>query len=226
MPQERESMSVEQSFWEGVKSGNRKLVSDALVASLWLANARDSNGTPAVLVALYRHHRDIADLLVAMGAEMDLWIGAAIGDLNVIESWAENQPTSVDAISSDGFLPLCLAALFQQHQAVIALLCRNANPSLRSRSMDYLSPLDAAVLGGSVECLKPLLARGAPPNDRNRIGYSPLHLAAQYGRVEMVYPLLQKGASPQILDLKNQTPLQVAEAFGQRAFAQYLREAA
>lgn len=219
-------MSVEHSFWEGVTSGNRKLVADALVSSLWLANARDTNGTPAVLVALYRHHREIADLLIAMGAEMDIWIGAATGDLQVIESWAENEPTSVDALSTDGFLPLCLAALFSQHQAVVTLLGRGANPNLRSRSMDYLSPLDAAVLGGSVECVKPLLARGASPNDRNRIGYTPLHLAAQYGRVEMLYPLLQKGASSQILDARNLTPLQVAEANGRTEVAQYLRESA
>ena len=72
------------------------------------------------------------------------------------------------------------------------------------------SLMHAAVMADDVSTLRELLARGASPDDADRLGFTPLHLAAQQWSVHAAEALLDGGASVDPENEFGNTPLFIA----------------
>ncbi len=72
------------------------------------------------------------------------------------------------------------------------------------------TPLFAAVHSNRARMVKFLLANGAAPNARNKVGRTPLHIAGWYGCVEPLSMLLDSGADVDAVDNEGKTALHMA----------------
>ena len=99
----------------------------------------------------------------------------------------------------------------------------DANPNLvHQRDADGSTPLIAAVQAGHANALSLLLARGAPPDAPNRLGWAPLLIAAWRSPGPAVEMLLAAGANPNQTNDSGLTPLMATAYCGVTSAAQAL----
>lgn len=182
------------------------------------AEARDAQGLSPLVYALYRGQTEIADYLLSLGPDLDLFEAAAVGyrarvaELLDGESKRESAgaASSVDVRSPDGYTPLQLAAFFGRASTVRLLLERRADVSAVSDNAMTIQPLHAAVANRHAEIADLLLASGADPNARQQGGWTPLHAAAQNGDAALVKLLRERGADPNAANDAGKTPRDLA----------------
>jgi ankyrin repeat protein len=159
-----------------------------------LASARNEDGLPAVLAALYGHHAEIVDALLAARPELDVFEAAAVGDLERLRALLDADPSQADAYAPDGFFPLALAAFFGQAAAIALLLERGADVGATARNPMRVQALHSAVAGRNAEGARLLVEAGADPNVHQHGGWTPLQGAAAHGDRPIVDLLLAHGA--------------------------------
>src|SRR6185295_12817686 len=137
-------------------------------------NAKDNAGYNAILRAIQKGHKDIADLLV--------------GDPKL----------EVNAQGTNSSTVLISYVWREQEDTVRKLLERGANPKLTDADGD--TALHGAAQTGNVNLIQMLLAAGADPNARNKVGGTALMWTASYGREEAARVLLAKGADASLKD--------------------------
>jgi uncharacterized protein len=172
------------------------------VASLARENAavgkeRDENGVSALMLALYRGRRDLGDLLLEAGPELDVFEASAFGKVERVRELVEGDAELLRARSSDTFTPLHYAAFFGQPDVARVLVERGADPNAVADGFDRVTPLHSACAAGDREIAAVLLEHGADPNARESGGFTPLHAAAQNGDEELAKLLLARGADPE-----------------------------
>lgn len=218
---------MSEDFFQAVKQGSREEVERFLDGDAALVNARDANGVSAVLWALYRGHREVAELLVEKGAGLDLFEAAAVGRRDILEGILEKEPELVSAYSPDGFTALGLACFFGSQEAVEVLLEKGADPNAVSKNQMRVTPLHSAVAHRdgprALEMTRALVAHRAEVNVAQEGGWTPLHQAAAHGQTEIVRLLLEQGADTQALSADGRTPLQMAQEGGHEPAAELLR---
>ena len=170
-------MEVIQAIQGGDLEGLKRLVA----ADPGAADQRNEAGIPAVLFALYFRRRDMADLLLAAGAAVDLPIACALGLADQAAAMLDKKPDLVSLRSSDGWTALHLAAFFGQPMTARLLLERGADPLARSENTMANLPLHAAAAARQAEIVKMLLAAGTPADARQQGGNTAMHSAAQNG---------------------------------------------
>jgi ankyrin repeat protein len=212
------------ALFQAIERGEREQVAQALAAQPTLASARNANGVSATLFSLYYREPEIADLLANAGAALTVFEAAALGRVEALRELLLADPTQVNAVASDGFTPLGLAAFFGQPGAAHLLLDQGADPNIASQNAMRVAPLHSAVAAQRLDISEELLQRGAAVNATQADDFTPLHEAAQNGQVAMVELLLAHGADLSARKSDGQTPLDVAEAHGQPAAAMLLRE--
>ncbi len=189
-------MSNPQYMIGAIKSGDAEAVRVLLAEDAALANAKDADGTSAVLIATYWGKRDIKKILLAAKPELSVHEAAAVGDEARVMAWIKAQPELLETYSQDGFTPLQLGAFFSQADGVKFLLARGANVNAVSRNPTKLRALHSSVAANHIPITKLLLASGAEVNAKQAGGFTPLHAAAQNGNAEMTKLLLDWGADP------------------------------
>ncbi len=182
-----------------VKSGNLSRVKKLLEGEPALVNARADSGESAVLLSVYYGHTAIRDLLLARGAELNVFEAAAAGQLARLEALEKSTPGASQTFSHNGFTPLHLAAFFGQKNCVDFLLARGADVNATSRNASSLRPIHSAVAhrgdpGAALAIARALVAAGAEINVAQQGGWTPLHAAAFHGHGPMVEFLLAHGA--------------------------------
>jgi uncharacterized protein len=136
-----------QDMLTAVKAGDVARVRELLAADAGLANARSESGDSAILLAKYYGKQEVADILLAAGAELNIFEAAAVGDTGRIAALLAAAPDHVRAYAHDGWTPLHLAAFFGQREAAELLLDRGAETEARSRNAQNNTPLQAATAG-------------------------------------------------------------------------------
>jgi len=197
---------------EAIRADDAEGVEALLAKEPGLAEIRDANGVPPLLLALYQGKRAAAAAIRKHRASPDVYEAAAVGDLRALEARLAEDPARLDAFAGDGFSALGLAAFFGQPEAVKLLLKKGANVKLASQNAQRVQPLHSAVAQGGVESVKALLAAGADPNARQQGGFTPLLVAAAKGNLEIVKLLLLNGADPNGRNDAGATPLTLAAA--------------
>ena len=137
-------------------------------------NAKDNAGYNAILRAIQKANKDIADLLV------------------------EDPKLEVNAQGTNSSTVLISYVWREKEDTVRELLARGADPRLPDGDGD--TALHGAAQRGNVNLIEMLLAAGADPNARNKVGGTALMWTATYGRQEAARVLLAKGADASFKD--------------------------
>jgi ankyrin repeat protein len=122
-------------------------------------NARDIlNRTPLTHIYLFRPRREMAELLIARGAEVDIFAAAAFGKIARLKELLDRDPRLLESFTFALLTPLHFAALNGQVEAVKLLLERGANPERTDATRQ--SAADLALEAGHKE-LADLLTKAA-----------------------------------------------------------------
>jgi len=158
-------------------------------------DAVESHGLRALHWAAFRGHKDMAQLLLDRGADIN----------------GQGKQGS----------PLFLAIGGEQEEMVQFLLDRGADMEVKSR--DGRTPLDFAIRDGCKDVAELLIAKGADVNHKDWMGRSLLHLAAASGQKEVAAYLIAKGVEVNAKDNDGKTALSIAVEKGHTEFAVLLR---
>lgn len=208
-----------QSLLEAVRAGDAEAVRALLADRPQLLRERPEGGPSAVLTAVYHGRWEVAELLVELGAPLDIFEATALGLGGRAAELLAEDPSLVNAFSSDGFQPLGLAAFFGRTELALLLLGRGAAVDTASRNAQRVMPLHSAVAARDLAVVRALLAAGAPVNAVQVGGFTPLHGAAQHGDAEMVESLLAAGADPAARTEEGRSPADLARAAGHEGLA-------
>ncbi|HMK21680.1 MAG TPA: hypothetical protein VK466_05060, partial [Terriglobales bacterium] len=99
-----------------VQAGDAQTLRELLGQDRSLAGARDENGVSALMHALYRQRKDLAELLRAARPELDVFEAASLGRSDSVEKMVERDPRLANSRSGDGFTPLHFAAFFGEER--------------------------------------------------------------------------------------------------------------
>ena len=213
------AMSTADDFFAAIDAGQADRVGAILEADPLLAAARDGDGVSAVMHALYRRQREVAEMVAAHLNTLDVFEAAGLGRVNEVARIVASDPSLAGAWSADGFTALHFAAFFGGGGAAAALLAAGADPNLRSRNELEVMPIHSAVAGGHRDVVVALLDAGADPNVRQRHGWTPIQGAAQQGDAELVDRLLAAGADPAAANDAGTTAADLARGGGHEALA-------
>lgn len=187
-----------------------------------LAAARNDDGISLLLFAQYHGAEPAVAAILAAGQALDVFEGAAVGDVEQVERLVGEEPALVAAYSSDGFTALHLAAFFGRTDAAAALLRHGAAAAAVSRNAMQVAPLHSAAAGGHHALCALLLDAGADVNARQHGGWTALHAAAQHGDRALVDLLLAHGADAALARDGGETPADTARAAGHAELAERL----
>ena len=211
-------------FFQAIQNGNLQVVEQMLDRNAALMDAYNEQGLSAVLFATYHHEPEIAALLVARGATLNVYEAAATGNLPRLQEWVEEHPEVVNSFAMDGFHPLGLAAFFGHREAVAYLIEKGAETNLHSNNTQHVTPLISASARGSLEIAQLLIAYGADVNAHQIHNFTALHNAAQNGQIEMAELLLAHGAAINARSQDGRTPLVFAREKNQAAMIEFLEQ--
>jgi ankyrin repeat protein len=176
------------SVFSAINSRNIELAMQLLGQGTIDIRATDSNGYTALTLAARKGHKDVVELLLAMGADIHA---------------RENGDTAL------------LQAAYNGHKDIVALLLdRGADICARDNNRD--TALTLAALSGYKDVVQLLLDRGADIHTRNDDGDTALTLAAFLNRTDAVELLLNRGADIHTRNDDNNTALIRAASFGSR----------
>lgn len=177
-----------------ITAGDADAVRQLLHEDPSLAAARDENGLPVLLLALFHQQREAADAILAAGPELTILEAAAAGRADRVRELLAADPESIHERTPEGFTALGLAAFLGGPDAVRVLLEHGADPDDDADNPFGVRPVHAASAAHDRETMRLLLEAGADPNQRQRGGFTPLHEAAHTDDVEMARLLLEHGA--------------------------------
>jgi uncharacterized protein len=220
-----EDVAEHAEVFAAIESGDAGQLKDLLAQDHSLAAARDASGVSALMHALYRQRKDMADVLRAGRGELDIFEAASLGRSDLIEDLVSRDPRLANARSGDGFTPLHFAAFFGQESVARVLLEHHADAAAVANNGMQVMPLHSAAAGRNLAIARALLEHGAPVNARQQKGWTALHAAAQHGDHPMVELLLKYGANPNAKNDDGLTPDEVAEEKGHMDVAERLRAA-
>jgi ankyrin repeat protein len=162
------------------------------------ASARDGDGLPVVLLALFHQQREVAGALLEAEPELGVLEAAATGRADLLEQLLASDPGAIRQRTPEGFTPLGLAAFLGGSEVVRVLLEHGADANDDADNPFGVRPVHAASAAHDRETMRLLLEAGADPNARQRGGFVPLHEAAHSDDVEMARLLLAHGADPSL----------------------------
>jgi ankyrin repeat protein len=167
-----------ETLFEAAKTGDGALVQEILGRHPHLASQRLATGESPLMAALYRGQHSVVDLLVRLGAEVDVFAAAATGRTDDLAK-ALATPGLLSGYSYDGWTPLHLASFFGQLAAVRALLDAGADLHAVSRNSLKNTALHAATAGKHADVALLLLESGADDRVVDGGGYSSKAIASE-----------------------------------------------
>jgi len=187
-------------------------------------NATTGSGVSALLVAAARGHRDIAEYLIAQGADVDAAVTEAFekegrtvypGVTPLFAALGNKHPeigrmliqngADVNKNDINGTTPLIVAAAQNDPKIVAALIQKGAEVNAATtntyvyegRTIDAgATPLIAALANNRLESAKLLMDKDADVTHRNECNVGGLMIAAADGQTDIVRLLLENGADP------------------------------
>jgi ankyrin repeat protein len=204
-----------------IEDGRRQFVEDLLDRGVDV-NGRNTEGWTPLLMAAQHCQSEIAQLLIARGADTNSAINgwsvvtAAVGsgDLQTLRSVISGADLYARS-RYDGWTPLRQAAESCMVGAIRILAAADQR----------LAALSRAVLLNEVAVARLLLAEGADVNQRDVHATTPLEWAVLMGRMEMAKLLLAGGADPNSRDITGRTSLMCAAERADEDMARVLVDA-
>jgi uncharacterized protein len=207
---------------EIIQAGDIETLGALLVQDPSLASARDRSGVSAIMFALYQNRKDMLELLLAAGPELDIFEAASTGCLERVDDLLRRDPGLAAHWSADGFTPLHFACFFGQEAIALLLLQHGADAAAASRNPMRVTPLHSAAAARNLSIVRALLGHGAPPDARQQKGWTALHAAAQHGDRALAELLLKHGADRAPANEDGVTPAALARQRGHGELAELL----
>jgi ankyrin repeat protein len=211
-------------FHDRVKAGDLAVIETLLREDPSLLNARNELGQNAILLAKYYGQNAVADHLLRLGPELDVFTAAAAGVNDFVIAEVKRDPALLAAHSTDGWTLLHLAAFFGHADLALHLIEAGAEVDARSTNSMKNTPLHAAAAGRKVNVVRLLLSEKADSNAKQTGGWTALHAAAQNGDREIVELLIAYGADLGVRADNNQSPFDLALLKGHREVAELIDE--
>ncbi|MBX7255679.1 MAG: ankyrin repeat domain-containing protein [Candidatus Hydrogenedentes bacterium] len=218
---------IEEPF-QAIINGDKPRLLDMIQRNPSIVHTRSAHGETPLIVAAYRGQLEMVELLLENGAEMGIHEAATLGQTCRIEEIVKSDPKAVDAISSDGWTALHLAAHFNRKETTQRLIELGALVDAASASTSLApgnTPLHAASAAGHYEPALVLLEYGANVAARQANGMTPLHVAAAGTNAGLVRLLLEHKADPRAIDDAGMMPVDLALKFERYEIADILRAA-
>jgi uncharacterized protein len=187
-----------------------------------LASARDGNGLPVLLVALFHQQRPAAEALLEAQPVLGVLEAAAAGRAERLRELLDADAAAMRERTPEGFTALGLAAFLGGPEVVRLLLERGADADDDADNPFGVRPVHAASAAHDHETMRLLLDAGADPNQRQRGGFVPLHEAAHTDDVEMARLLLAHGADPALAGDDGRDAMRIAADDGSSRVAALL----
>lgn len=213
---------MSEALTTAITAGDVETVRALVAAQPELASARDANGLPVILLALFHQQREVADALLEAQPELGILEAAATGRTERIAELLAADPKTRRARTPEGFTVLGLAAFLGGHAAVAQLLEAGADPDDDADNPSGVRPVHAAVAARDTASLRLLLEAGADPNVRQQGGFTPLHAAAHADDETMARLLLEHGADPAFTADDGRDAARIAADDGSRRVAALL----
>ncbi len=217
---------MNQEFIDAATQGDVAKVKEMLDADPSLAKAKDQSGLSVIMKASYYGRRDVVDVLLASGVELNIFEAAAMGQTKRVEELIKEDPTLVSAYSPDGFTALSLAAFFSHAETVNALLAAGAPVNAASRETMKLTPLASALASQRNDIARALIDHGADVNAKAENDLTPLHTAAARGNLESAKLLLEHGADINATTKDGKLPIAYAEERNHPEMVAFLTQSA
>ncbi|MGB2632630.1 MAG: ankyrin repeat domain-containing protein [Candidatus Acidiferrum sp.] len=214
------------ALFEAIRAGNFAAVTALLNSEASLASAKNDSGVSAVLMSVYTGRREIRDLLLSRGAALQLHEAVAVGNLDRVRQFVQNDPSAARSFSPDGFPVVALAAVFGHLEVARYLAAQGADVNAPATNGSGYNALTGAVASGHAQIVKWLLETGADANYRYGPGYSPLLTAAANGHLEIVKLLLAHGADLRAVSNDGKSALALATERNHPAVAEHLQSVA
>jgi ankyrin repeat protein len=216
-------MTMGTELFDAIRAGDTGRVQSLIAADPALVNRRNENGHSPVLIAQYHHKGDVVALLLAAGPVLDLFDAASVGATARVAELLDQDPSRVNAYSSDGFFPLGLAAFFGHPETVRLLLRRGADAAQVATNPMRIQSLHAAVASKNAEIVRLLVEAGAPVNVQQHKGWTPLHETVHSRNVELTRYLLAHGADPKLQNDEGKSAIGLAADQGDAAILKVLK---
>jgi uncharacterized protein len=207
------------SLIAAITGGDAAAVRELVREDPALASARDANGLPVILLALFHQQREAADALLEAEPELGILEAAAAGRADRVRELLAADPEAIRERTPEGFTTLGLAAFLGGAEPVRVLLEHGADADDDADNPFGVRPVHAAAAAHDRETMRLLLEAGADPNQRQRGGFVPLHEAAHTDDVEMARLLLAHGADPAAADDEGRDARRIAADDGSRRVA-------
>ncbi|GGK94435.1 ankyrin repeat domain-containing protein [Deinococcus radiotolerans] len=214
----------EAAFFLAIKTRDEALLRALVESDADLLSLPSPMGVSPVLFAVYYGRADMARVLVDLGAPLNVFEAAALGDEGALIRELDADPALVNGVSGDGFSPLGLAAFFGQADVAEALLSRGADVNAVSRNAMRVQPLHSAVAGGHGALARALVMAGADVNAAQQDDFTPLMAAAQNGDAGLALFLRQRGANVNAETADGRRAADFAREEGHAALADSLEE--
>lgn len=208
--------------FDAIKAGRLNEVRAIVARDRSQLSARDGNGVSAILFAVYHGKADVAQMLVEMGAPIDIFEASALGKVDRIATLLRDDASRVSAYSQDGFYPLGLAAFFGQLDAVRALIAAGADVHAVARNSFKVQPIHAAAASRNIAIVRAVLQAGADPNVPQQQGFVPLHEAGTHGNRELAELLIEHGADPYQANEAGKSSIDLAREKGHTELADWM----
>lgn len=205
------------SLREAVETGDVERVHEVLAQGADPNNV-DGDGTPPLHVAAAAGNAELAGVLLASGAVVDLpesvngttalHVAARYGHHDTVQTLLV-YGANVGATTVDGITPLHLAAQAGHSRVIELLLASGADPE-QAETAGGRTALHLAAAEGHHDAARLLIWSGADPNRVDGFGITPLMLAGANGHAETIRTLLMQGANVNAADQNGETPLMTA----------------
>jgi len=185
-------------------------------------NSKDASGQTALHIAALAGHKEIVELLLANGADVDIgerYYNRIAAEFAMNKGHDEIVKLLVSKGSNISALHL---AIYLKDKAEARRLIE-AGADVNKRTPYGFTPLERAVSAGFKDIVELLIAKGADVNSRDNWDWTPLH-SAVYGHDEIVELLIAKGANVNAKDGGNRTPLWYAQDKGHSEIVELLRK--
>lgn len=212
-------------IFDAIKGGRLDEVRAMVERDRAKLSARDANGVSAILLAVYHGKAEVAQLLVEMGAPIDIFEASALGKADRIAGLLRADPSRVSAYSQDGFYPLGLAAFFGHLDAVRALIAAGADVHAVARNAFKVQPIHAAAASRNLDIVRAVLEAGADPNVPQQQGFVPLHEAGTNGNRALAELLIKHGADPHQANEAGKSSIDLARDKGHTELANWMADA-
>jgi len=188
-------------------------------------NLEDENGSSGLMLLAYSGFKDAFTEAVLLKTSFSFHEAIVCGKKEIVEQFLEQSESDwPNTHSKDGFVPLSLAAFFDQTDIALLLLDNGADPNLAATNPTKVNALHSAVAKENYKLCKILLEKGANVNASQMQNVTALHSAVHRGNLELTKLLIENGANPSLIMDNGDTVLIIANREGHGLVEAYLLE--